>query len=74
MNGSNLSFTSHPERCLFERKDHVFTLIVTEPTIHTNVHVKEQARVTIKLPYYGGTLFMCLQSPKESIPLHQGNQ
>ncbi|CAF3806195.1 unnamed protein product [Rotaria magnacalcarata] len=72
LNGSVLSFTSHPQSCLLERKDRLYTLTVN--THGPYRRMSERAFLTINLPYYNSTLYVCLQLPNESYPIHQGDR
>lgn len=72
LNGTNISFTSHPQSCLLEQKDHLYTLIVSASDPYQRM--SERAFLTINLPYYGSTLYVCLQSANASFPFHQGKR
>jgi hypothetical protein len=72
LNEAVLSFTSHPQSCLLERKDHLFTLTVNDVDPHKGM--SERAFLTINLPYYGSTLYICLQPPNASGLFHQGDR
>lgn len=72
LNGSVLSFTSHPQSCLLERKDRLYTLIVN--THGPYQRMSERTFLTINLPYYNSTLYVCLQIPNAPYPIHQGDR
>ncbi|CAF1120410.1 unnamed protein product [Adineta steineri] len=72
LNGSIISFTSHPNTCSLEQKDHLYTL--TMDTIDSSQSMIEQAFFTLNLPYYGSTLYVCLQSPNTPYACHQGDR
>jgi hypothetical protein len=71
LNEAVLSFTSDSESCLLERKDHLYTLTVNDFDPHKGM--SERAFLTINLPYYDSTLYICLQPPNSSDSFHQGD-
>lgn len=72
LDGAVLSFTSHPDTCKLERRDHLYTLTVTD--VDSQKGMSEHALVTINLPYYDTTLYVCLQPPNATDSFHQGDQ
>ncbi|CAF1471472.1 unnamed protein product [Adineta ricciae] len=71
LNNSHLSFTTHAESCIWERKDRIYLLQVNES--NPNSHVGELAYVTLHLPFYNSTLYLCVTPPDSSRAFHQGN-
>ncbi|UJR08015.1 hypothetical protein I4U23_012293 [Adineta vaga] len=72
LNGSILSFTIDSESCSFERKNHSY--ILTTSSSNSDQTIIEQVFLTINLPYYSSTLYICLQSRDVTQPSHQGDR
>ena len=72
LQGAQLSFTTHPQSCQWERKERTYTLEVqaSDPSIPMN----EVAHITINLPYYNSTLFLCLTPENSQRVTHLGDR
>ena len=72
LHGAQLSFTTHPESCQWDRKNKVYDLKVDEEDPHERM--SERAFINLHLPYFNSTLFMCLQPNGSNEVFHQGNR
>lgn len=71
LNNSDLSFTTHAESCTWERKDRIYQLQVNES--NPNPHIGELAYITVNLPFYNSTLYLCVTPADSNKAFHQGN-
>ncbi|CAF2320775.1 unnamed protein product [Rotaria sp. Silwood2] len=72
LDGAQLSFTTHPESCQWERKNKIYTLQVDATDPHERM--SERAFIDLTLPYYNSTLYMCLTPTNSNEVFHQGNR
>ncbi|CAF1141906.1 unnamed protein product [Rotaria sordida] len=72
LDGAELSFTTHSESCEWERKDKIYTLEVDQFDPHERM--SERAYITLNLPYYNSTLYMCLRPSNTNEVFHQGDR
>jgi len=72
LDGAQLSFTTHPESCQWERKDKIYKLKVNASDPHDRM--SERAYITLNLPYYNSTLYMCLTPRNSNEVFHQGDR
>ncbi|CAM4897569.1 unnamed protein product [Rotaria socialis] len=72
LDGAELSFTTHPESCQWERKNAIYRLKVEEAS--SQHRTSEYAFINLNLPYYNSTLYMCLTSANSSEVLHCGDR
>jgi hypothetical protein len=67
-----LSFTTHSQSCQWDRKDTIYKLEVDESDPHERM--SERAFITLNLPYYNYTLYMCLKPANSNEVYHQGDR
>ncbi|CAF0973748.1 unnamed protein product [Rotaria sp. Silwood1] len=72
LDGAQLSFTTHSGSCQWERKNKVYTLKVNAFDPHERM--SERAFITLNLPYYNSTLYMCLTPSNSNEVFHQGDR
>ncbi|CAF1462085.1 unnamed protein product [Adineta steineri] len=72
LDGAQLSFTTHPKSCQWERKDTVYKLKVDAHDPHERM--SDRAFITLNLPYYNSTLYMCLTPTNSNEVFHQGDR
>ncbi|CAF0745015.1 unnamed protein product [Adineta steineri] len=72
LHDAEISFTTHAESCQWERKNKMYKLQVNQSSRHE--HKFDRAYVTLNLPYYNSTLYLCLTPANSNEVLHQGNQ
>lgn len=72
LNGAQLSFTTHSKSCQWERKDRIYELKVEQKDPHQRM--TERAYISLNLPYYNSTLYMCLRPAKSQDVFHQGDR
>ncbi|CAF0803215.1 unnamed protein product [Adineta ricciae] len=72
LDGAELSFTTHAASCAWDRKDKVYKLEVDEADPHERM--SERAFITLNLPYYNSTLYMCITPVGSNEVFHQGNR
>jgi hypothetical protein len=72
LDGSQLSFTTHSKSCQWERKNKIYKLKVNQFDPHERM--SERAYITLNLPYYNSTLYMCLTPANSNEVFHQGNR
>jgi hypothetical protein len=70
LDGAQLSLTTHPESCQWERKDKIYKLKVNASDPHDRM--SERAYIILNLPYYNSTLYMCLTPTNSNEVFHQG--
>ncbi len=72
LKGGQLSFTTHSKSCQWERKDKMYKLEVNES--NSMGHMSERAYITLNLPYYNSTLYMCFTPANSDEAFHQGDR
>lgn len=72
LNGAVLSFTTHSKSCQWERKDRTYTLQIEKKDPHQRM--TERAYVSLNLPHYNSTLYMCITPANSKDVFHQGDR
>jgi len=72
LDNAQLSFTTHPRSCDWDRKNRIYNLKVDQFDPHERM--SERAFVTLNLPYYNDTLYVCLTPAHSNDVFHQGNR